>query len=359
MFRARDRGEDHPTRPRRAPRARGRVIRVGLRAGRADWQQVDLPGPGRVVTLTGTTDGLLVGRYDPTAVVRPSLHLLASDGTTRRITMLTTWKESGREAELVSVSTFGDQMVALGGARAGAHGNVRWTVWSGSTDQVSEQPQRFETFGGWDAGSLTGTAISRSGPLILGSWANRGRRGLDVAVWEQQGEGWFQPRGAGNALQASATRQPSSGAATALPSGYLAVGWATELEPRIRDAAVLWTATRPAGPWRAMTFPGTDADIERPTALSCARDHCAVAGRSGGDVVLWRVRLEEGSPTKVAGPTPSRLRPCTARTRRSPCRRRRAWTSSRTAKGRAPGSWSWAPAAVTTLRSSCPVASRR
>lgn len=266
------------------------------------WQRVELPGPGRVVALTGTPDGVLVGRYDPAARVRPSLDLLTPDGTTREVRMRTSWKESGREAELVSVSAFDDEVVVLGGARAGAHSNVRWTVWSGSTEQVSEQPQRFETFGGWDAGSLTGTAISRSGPLILGSWANRSRHGLDVAVWQQRGEEWSQPAGAGRALQASGTRQPSPGAVTALPSGYLAVGWVTVLEPKIRDVAVLWTATEPAGPWRTMTFPRTDEGIERPTAVACSKDHCAVAGRSGDDVVVWQVPLEDGAPTVVTPP---------------------------------------------------------
>lgn len=150
------------------------------------------------------------------------------------------------------------------------------------------------------AGALIGTAVSRPGAIILGSWANPGQNGPDVAVWAQDIEVWARAKNPGKALQATPTRLPSAGAVAALADGYVAVGWTTVLGAPVRDEASLWTASSPAGPWRAMPSPTTDASIERPTALACTTDHCAVAGRIGDDVVQWRVRLERGSPTGVS-----------------------------------------------------------
>lgn len=269
----------------------------------AAWEPVPLPGPGRVVTLTGTPGGLLVGRYDEAATERASIRLVQADGTSRPVEMDTRWEWAGREAELLSVASTDGRTVALGGHRAGAHGNVRWTVWSGDTHRVVEQPQRFETFGGWDAGGLVGTAIGPAGPLILGSWVSPSKRGHDVAVWTRSRDRWAQPATVSTALAATTDRQPSPGAVTALPVGYLAVGWVTELEPQIRDVAVLWTATTPRGPWREMRLPADGASVARPSAVSCVDDHCAVAGRRDDDVVLWRVGLTGGRPTQIAAPT--------------------------------------------------------
>ena len=265
------------------------------------WQPVDLPGAGRVVTLTATDEGLLVGRYDAGARERASLTVVGPDGGSRPVVMETRWEWAGREAELLSVSEREGEVVAVGGHRAGAHGNVRWTVWSGDLDEVVEQPQRFEVFGGWDAGGLTGTALSQGGPVILGSWAARSRQGLDVAVWTRDGDRWSRPARPGTPLAASATRQPSPGAVTDLPDGdLLAVGWVTVLGDRIRDEAVVWTAADPAGPWREVSLPSTGGGTQRPMAVDCAADHCVVAGSSDTDVVLWRVDLTDDglAPTR-------------------------------------------------------------
>lgn len=258
------------------------------------WQPVDLPGAGRVVTLTGADDGLLVGRYDDSAQERASLTVVGPDGSSRPVAMETRWEWAGREAELLSVSEREGEVVAVGGHRAGAHGNVRWTVWSGDLGEVVEQPQRFEVFGGWDAGGVTGTAVSQGGPVILGSWADRGRHGLDVAVWTREGDRWARPVDPGPDLAATAARQPSPGAVTDLPGGgLLAVGWVTALGDRIRDEAVLWTAPDPAGPWREVSLPSTGGGAQRAMAVDCAADHCVVAGSSDEDVVLWRVALTD------------------------------------------------------------------
>lgn len=266
----------------------------------AAWEPVPLPGPGRVVTLTGTPEGLLVGRYDEDARERASLHELRADGSSGQVEMDTLWEWAGREAELSSVASGPTGTVALGGHRAGAHGNVRWTVWSGDRRRVVEQPQPFETFGGWDAGGLTGVAISRPGPMILGTRVSTSKQGLDVAVWQPRGERWVMAPRPGSTLRATADRQPSPGAVAALPDGYLAVGWVTELEPSIRDVAVAWTARSPGGPWREIGLPAEGAGIARAGAVACAADHCVVAGRRDDDVMVWRVPLTDGTPGEAS-----------------------------------------------------------
>lgn len=278
------------------------ALLTGCSSPAPTWEPVALPGPGRVVTLTGTPEGVLVGRYDDEATERASIHLLRPDGTSRAVRMRTRWEWAGREAELLTVASGEGGTVAVGGHRAGAHGNVRWTIWSGDAEGVVEQPQRFETFGGWDAGGLVGAAVGPRGPVLLGSWVSASKHGSDVAVWTRSGDRWSQPRDAGADLRASAERQPSPGAVTALPHGYLAVGWVTELEPSIRDVAVMWTASAPGGPWREVAFPADAAGVARPTAVSCTSDHCAAAGRRDDDVVLWRVPLGPGLPARVSAP---------------------------------------------------------
>lgn len=268
-----------------------------------EWRPTDLPGPGRVVTLTGTEEGLLVGRYTERARERASIDLVHPDGSTRRVAMDTRWEWAGREAELLSVSEHEGEVVAVGGHRAGAHGNVRWTVWSGDTERVVEQPQRFEVFGGWDAGGLVDTAVSRRGPVLLGSWVAPSKHGFDVAVWTREGDRWAQPEDPGEDLAGTDDRQPSPGAVARLPDGYVAVGWVTVLGTRIRDEPVLWTAREPAGPWQEIALPSSGAAAQRPTAIDCVVDHCAVAGSSDDDVVLWRVGLADGAVGRAGAPT--------------------------------------------------------
>lgn len=289
-------------RPGRAAAAVALASLVATACGPAvpEWSSVPLPGPGRVVTLTGAPDGVLVGMYDPDAAERATIRVVRADGDVTSVPMRTAWEGAGREAELASVSVAGADVVALGGHRAGAHGNVRWTVWRGTRHGVVEQPQRFETFGGWDAGFLVGVAGSRAGPVILGSWVSHTAGGLDVTVWQQEGRRWVQP--ADPVRRATTTALPSPGAITGVPQGYVAVGWVTRLAAPVRDEPVLWVAGTASGPWRQVRLPTPSAmPLVRPTAVSCSTTHCAVAARSERAVLVWRVAIRPGG---VDGPVP-------------------------------------------------------
>ncbi len=266
------------------------------------WEELDASGPGTIVTLTGTSDGFLIGRDDPTADTHSILQWRHRDGRLDGVALAGGATGHAHDSRLLSVSTDGTDLVALGGVRAGAHGNVRWTVWRGSTAGLTEQPQPFETFGGWDAGMLTGTAISHAGPIIVGTWVNPQKRGLDVTTWEPRGARWVQPR-SGAVSAATATKLPSPGAVSAAGGRYQLAGWVTRLAAPLRDEPVVWSATDPAGPWRELPLPVPgDQPIVRAVAIDCTTEHCIVAGRSARAVIVWRVLLRDGRPDRVDPP---------------------------------------------------------
>lgn len=147
-------------------------------AGGWEWERVGLPGEGVVVTVTAVPQGLLIGRYAE-GTARPvglswwtdesrrdGTNPAGPAGSARRRQDAPAGPTSpppvplrGGPVPLQAISGYAPQarwqamaaaagdVVALGGARGGAHGNVRWTVWHGSTAGLVEQPQTFETFG--------------------------------------------------------------------------------------------------------------------------------------------------------------------------------------------------------------------
>lgn len=297
----------------------GRILRPALAAAMVlvaactqsepDWNAVELPGGGEVVAMAAAPSGLVVGRYDPGAPVRSSVTLV--DASTGGMTEVPLVQGEGyaAEARLVSLSTHDDHVIALGGAHGGAHGNVRWTVWAGTTTGVREQPQPFETFGGWGAGTLVGSAYSTAGPIIIGSWSAESGVGFDVAVWRQDGNRWVRVPTPGSALLADATRQPSVTAVAASPELVVAVGAVTVLGDRPRVVPASWIAESPGGPWREvpLPLPGVDDDIGQAVAVSCSASHCVIGGRADSDIVAWRLDLDSAmavSPVGVAGGVP-------------------------------------------------------
>ncbi|WP_425308649.1 hypothetical protein AADG42_07805 [Ammonicoccus fulvus] len=267
------------------------------------WRPVVLAGSGQVVTLTGTPEGMLVGRYAPDAATRVSLQRVDLETGESREVPLTMGPGYARETELVSVSVLGSDVVAVGGARGGAHGNVRWSVWRGSPAGLQEEPQTFETFGGWEAGGLVGSAYASAGPLIMGSWASPSG-GVDFAVWQPVGERWLRIADAGPDLRATATRQPAAFAVTSDADSYFAVGSVTELGAPPVERPALWHSTSPRGPWRLTELPVPSAATgqARAVAVSCAASRCVVAGRAGPQLLSWRLTLAGDGPAHADPP---------------------------------------------------------
>ncbi len=198
-------------------------------------------------------------------------------------------------ARWLDMATDGDRITAIGGQRGGAHGNVRWTVWSGSTAGVAEQPQPFETFGGWGMGQLVAVAYVAGSPVIVGSWASPDA-GFDIALWTPDGPTWTRPA-PDPALQSSRTQLLQPTAATGTADRLVIVGQINDLAAN-RVLAAMWV--RDQDGWQRTTLSGLDADSTADSVV-CSDDGCLVAGRSGGLVAAWLVPWR-GAPVPIPLP---------------------------------------------------------
>jgi len=202
---------------------------------------VDLPAGAAPVVLLGAGDALLIEvRRDGQPVV-PGLLRRGSDGAVTEVAVhgaspygvLATWR---------SIASDGDRMVAIGGERGGAHGHVRWSVWTGSAAGITEQVQGFSTFGGYEAGDLVDAVLTPVGPALIGSWASA-KVGFDIAVWTADGETWTRQSSAGTALESDADTLGFPMAAAALQQGMLVAGWQLALDAGGRQQPVVWRSS--------------------------------------------------------------------------------------------------------------------
>jgi hypothetical protein len=261
---------------------------------------VDLPAGATPVVLSAAGDELLVGvRWSGRDVV-PGLLRRGADGVLAEVPvrgatpygLLATW---------YSVVADGDRIVAVGGERGGAHGNVRWSVWSGTADDVAEQPQGFSTFGGWGAGELVGAVATPAGPVLIGSWQSA-RSGLDVAAWTADGDAWTRQASQGTALESDRGSLGFPVAAAPLERGVLVAGWRLVTGGgETREEPVVWRSTAGTTGWTAEPLPGAGG-AGAALAARCGEGACAVAGRVDGALALWR--LTDGAALRVDG-TPS------------------------------------------------------
>lgn len=258
----------------------------------------------RVLALVADGSDLVVGREKVTATGQFVLDV-QQGGNSRRVPIRSSPDGYGYQAQLHSVSARDGALVVLGGVRAGAHGNVRWSVWRGSLDGISEQPQLFDTFGGYGAGDLVGAAVTTAGPMIIGSWSNPTGLGMEVTSWIPQGQKWVRSTDPVVAA-ATATTLPTAAAVTSTDAEYVVAGSITHLLPKLWEEPVVWRADRPRGPWRQISLPlPAETASARALALSCSVDHCAVVGRAGRDTYHWRLELNDhrvgpsGRPTRA------------------------------------------------------------
>ncbi len=220
-------------------------------------------------------DALLVGTR-PTD--HPELVTRAKDGaiTNLRLTPSTPY---GKEAHWYSLASDGHSVFGVGGERGGAHGNVRWSAWTGDNRQIAEKTQAFSTFGGYGAGELIDVVATRNGPLIIGSWQSE-KAGLDIATWTSSGDTWNRQSSTGTLLESSQELLRFPLAATSTPNGgALVVGW--QIGKGVVSAAV-WEFDGSA--WTTSTLPDGDAAL----AASCWDGTCHVVGRGKGKLAWWK-----------------------------------------------------------------------
>jgi hypothetical protein len=239
---------------------------------------VDLPKGAVPVRLAAAGDDLVI------AVQRdgkPGL-IRQHDGVRSALTLVPA-TGYGAEALWYSLTATSTEILAVGGRRGGAHGNVRWSVWRGAStgaEPIAEQPQAFSTFGGLGAGDLVDGVLPTSGPQLVGTWQSASA-GSDIAVWQTDGTTWTRQNSAGTALESTRAVLTFPMAAAADGADVVIVGW--QFADR-RQQPVVWTLRNGT----ATAAPLPDAGrLGVATAVTCA-DTCAVAGRVDGRLAVWR-----------------------------------------------------------------------
>ncbi|UIJ35435.1 hypothetical protein [Allobranchiibius sp. GilTou73] len=239
--------------------------------------------------LTSTTEGVLAGTSgrDGTA----GMSLASSTGVTTTVA-LRPISGYARTARWLQAAVGVPGILAVGGARGGAHGNVRWTVWraprtAGGFGTLTETPQTFETFGGLQAGDLVGTAYAGSDALIVGSWV--GAHGLDVTTWHPQGSTWLRDPPS-PVLNNTASILKSAAAVGALGDRFVVVGDLLDLDHGITSHPVVWLRAADGGSWTEHRI----AITGHARAVGCSRQRCVVVGvTAGGAARAWELKGDE------------------------------------------------------------------
>ncbi|GGB67410.1 hypothetical protein N798_14685 [Knoellia flava TL1] len=252
------------------------------------WERVPLPGGLEPVTLATSADDVVVGAITPS---RPRPRLLVGPGPDDlREVPLTPRSPYAFEGRWLEVATRGGRIDAIAGARGGAHGNYRWTTWSGTAAGVAEQEQPFGVFGSYGAGDLAGIAYAGSSPVVLGAWQSE-QTGMDVATWTRSGDRWARVPSTGTPLGSTPGELVDARVITARGDGLLLGGSVTRLAPgSVEVVPAVWTSPGPSGPWTRVELPRSgDRGTSEVHGAVCARDRCLLTGATDGRLSMWEV----------------------------------------------------------------------
>lgn len=264
------------------------------------WSRIGLPAHVRPTSLAADRELIIGGRRG----AGPWLAALDPHGALRPV-LLGENSPYSETADLVSIATYQGRIAALGNVHGGAHGNSRWTVWTGTTTKITEYPQTLETFGGINGGDLEAIVINKDGPLITGSY-RFGDSGLDGGIWipdrDPVGSHWAQPDPTGTDLDTTRTTLVSIQTATADADQVVLAGSTTHLASGVRQVASVWI--RPDGSrWQRIELPNPG---KRSEALSIFcwpgtddSPECLVAGTSDGRLAAWT--LSGDHPQRITG----------------------------------------------------------
>lgn len=255
------------------------------------WQRVPLPNGLTPVTLA--TDGatMLVGAH---STGRPHPRILSGTSTNSlRELPLTPHSPYAFEGRWFQIIARDGHIDAIAGARGGAHGNYRWTTWTGSKAGVAEQEQPFGVFGSYGAGDLAGMAYAGGSPVILGAWQSQ-RTGLDIATWTRTGARWARQPSTGTPLGSTAEELEGATAITAGGDGVVLSGSVTHLEHgSVRVTPAVWTSPDADGPWTRVDLPlvasAPGSIIAEAHAATCTPHQCLISGVTRGRFTFWEV----------------------------------------------------------------------
>jgi hypothetical protein len=243
---------------------------------RVTFTQVTLPAGLAPVRITAAGDDLVVAVHSQDG--KPGI--LRHRNSEETAVQLTSATGYGADALWYSLAADRDEVVAIGGKRGGAHGNVRWSVWRTTPDGMAEQPQAFSTFGGLGAGDLIDAVLPSTGPLLVGTWQSASA-GSDAAIWTTDGTTWHRQSSAGTALESSRATLKFPMSAVAHGAEVVIAGW--QLAGG-RQQPVVWTLRD--GVSSIVTLP--DAGRAATAVTVTCDDTCAVAGQVDGRLAVWR-----------------------------------------------------------------------
>ena len=273
------------------------------------WSAVQLPAGVEPKTLTTMGDRLLVGglKAGDTPETPSPVMLILDAGDISQSVPLTPKSPYAPIARWYSVATDGTRIVAIGGANGGAHGNVRWTTWSGTLGGVQELPQNFYTFGGWGAGELVDAVITPGGDALVGSWGGA-QAGLDAAIWTFAHPVWTRQDPAGTALESTSTLLVGPRGATRDGAGILVTGSAVHLDDGVKQTAAVWRSSGVNTRWHRIDLPdsGTHSESVSARCDGASSTGCVVAGQVDGRLAVWsldgdRATRQPGIPALVVG----------------------------------------------------------
>lgn len=255
------------------------------------WQRIALPSDFTPVTIASDGPTIVIGAHT-TARPHPGLVTGTDAGSLREvaITPHSPYAFEGRWFQVVSREGSID---AIAGARGGAHGNYRWTTWSGSPTAVTEQDQPFGVFGSYGAGDLSGMAYAAGSPVILGAWASEST-GQDIATWTRTGTRWARVPSTGTPLASTPSELVGATAITSRRDGVLLSGSVTHLEDgTVTVTPAVWISPGPAGPWTrvdlSQTTPEGGSPLAEAQSATCTAQKCVVAGVVGERFAMWEV----------------------------------------------------------------------
>ncbi|TDD45929.1 hypothetical protein E1263_37640 [Kribbella antibiotica] len=250
------------------------------------WEKVDVGA--EPVALAEHDGRILVGVKHKGAKVVPGVVLI--NGSERKTLSIKPSAASPYSFEAIwySLAWDGKRVLGLGGASGGAHGNVRWTVWTGSVDTgLQEHPQTFDTFNGLSAGQMTSAVLTPAGQALTGSWEGI-VTGLDASVWLPQANNkWLRQDPAKTPLQNTKNLLVGTTYATAYGDGLLLTGSQVRLEPNVvQQGAAVWRSEKLAQNFTRVELPDPGSRSQANTA-TCA-DTCVISGFVDNKLAIWR-----------------------------------------------------------------------
>ena len=259
------------------------------------WTPVALPGGATPMVIAAGPDGLLVG----TRLGSGGPGLVTFHGSAATEGSVRGQSAYAADAQWTSLATVAGTVVGVAGVRGGAHGNVRWTIWRGATSALTEEPQTFDTFGGWGMGSLTGATFTGSAPLLVGSWASE-TAGLEPALWRASGTTWTRIPSQGTALANTGTTQHLVQGVAALGDRAVLVGRTLHLGPTPTSAASVWFLG--SHDEARLTLPAPTGMVAG-QAVSCDAVRCLVVGSADDRLVAWLIVGMTAAPLSVPSET--------------------------------------------------------